>query len=152
MTYNGGVKTISFVSTWRSAEEFNDLKTIAKLHFPDFKNTQYIFLVENKKEFEELPRIANVTYIIKKDFNLFGKFKKQEIRTLLIDNPTDILLCSDLSANKFVKKLIFHAKNKIKIGFETESLPNFDIAFRMEQPSIQKLFEQTEKYLKKLQQ
>jgi hypothetical protein len=55
-----------------------------------------------------------------------------------------------VSANKYAKKIIRQANNELKIGFESESLPNFDLAFRMSQPSIEQLFEQTEKYLKKL--
>ena len=33
---------------------------------------------------------------------------------------------------------------------ENSILPNFDLAFRMSQPKMEQLFEQTEKYLKKL--
>ena len=142
--------TITFLSEWKDKSSFELLKKLTKKHFSEFKRVKFVFVVPSKKLPEDLPRVADTFYLSTKDFGWQGKLRSTESQTLFKDDRSSILLCSDASTNKYVKKIILQSNNELKIGFESESLPNFDLAFRISQPSIEKLFEQTEKYLKKL--
>ena len=142
--------SITFLAEWESKFSFESLRTLAKQKFPSFKRLKFVYVIRAKKLPEDLPRVADVYYLHHKDFGWQGQFKSAEVKSLFKDDEKSILLCYDLSTNKYVKKIILQANNDLKIGFESESLPNFDLAFRMSQPSIEQLFEQTEKYLKKL--
>jgi len=143
-------ESITFLAEWESKFSFESLRSLAKKYFPDFKRLKFVYVLQSKKMPEDLPRVADVYYLNKKDFGWQGKLKSEEAKSLFSEDENSILLCYDVSANKYVKKIIMQANNNLKIGFESESLPNFDLAFRISQPSIEKLFEQTEKYLKKL--
>jgi hypothetical protein len=142
--------SITFVAEWESKFSFESLRSLAKKYFPNFKRLKFVYVIRSKKLPEDLPRVADVFYLHNKDFGWRGKFKSQEAKSLFTEDENSILLCYEVSANKYAKKIIRQANNELKIGFESESLPNFDLAFRMSQPSIEQLFEQTEKYLKKL--
>lgn len=142
--------SITFLAEWESKFSFESLRTLAKKYFPNFKRLKFVYVIKAKKLPEDLPRVADVYYLHNKDFGWQGKLKSEEAKSLFKEDKNSILLCYDTSVNKYVKKVIVQANNDLKIGFESESLPNFDLAFRMSQPSIEQLFEQTEKYLKKL--
>lgn len=142
--------SITFLAEWKDKSSFESLKNLAKKHFSNFDRFKFVFVISSKKLPEDLPRVADVYYLNVKDFGWQGKFKSDEVKTLFKNDENSILLCSDASTNKYVKKIILQANNGLKIGFESESLPNFDLAFRMSQPKMEQLFEQTEKYLKKI--
>lgn len=142
--------SITFIAEWKDKSSFESLKTNAKKHFSNFDKLKFVFVIPSKKIPEDLPRIADVYYLSTKDFGWQGKFKSEEVKNLFKKDENSILLCSDASTNKYVKKIILQANNGLKIGFESESLPNFDLAFRISQPKMERLFEQTEKYLKKI--
>lgn len=142
--------SMTFLAEWESKFSFEALKSLAKKHFSNFKRLKFVYVIPSKKMPEDLPRVAGVYYLHTKDFGWQGKLKSDEVKSLFKEDKNSILLCYDMSKNKYVKKIILQANNNLKIGFESESLPNFDLAFRMSQPSIEQLFEQTEKYLKKL--
>lgn len=142
--------SITFLVEWESKFSFESLRSLAKKYFPNFKTLKFVFVIRSKKIPEDLPQVAGVYYLSTKDFGWQGKLKSDAAKSLFKKEENSILLCSDVSANKYVKKIIMQANNGLKIGFESESLPNFDLAFRMSQPSTEQLFEQTEKYLKKL--
>jgi hypothetical protein len=142
--------SITFLAEWESKFSFESLRSLAKKYFPNFKRLKLVYVIKSKKIPEDLPRVADVYYLSTKDFGWQGKLKSDEIKSLFKEDKNSILLCYDVSANKYVKKIVMRANNDLKIGFESESSPNFDLAFRMSQPSIEQLFEQIEKYLKKL--
>lgn len=142
--------SITFLAEWKDKSSFESLKSLAKKHFSDFKRFKFVYVIPSKKLPEDLPRVADVYYLHTKDFGWQGKLKSIEAHSLFKEDKNSILLCSDASTNKYVKKIVLQANNDLKIGFESESLPNFDLAFRMSQPKMEQLFEQTEKYLKKL--
>jgi hypothetical protein len=142
--------SIIILSEWKDKSSFEALRSLAKKHFSNFKRLKFVYVIPSKKIPEDLPRVADVYYLNTKDFGWQGKLKSTEANSLFKKDKNSILLCSDVSTNKYVKKIILQANNALKIGFESESLPNFDLAFRMSQPKTEHLFEQTEKYLNKL--
>lgn len=142
--------SIIFLSEWKDKSSFELLKGLTKKHFSDFNRVKFVFIVPSKKMPEDLPRVADTFYLNTKDFGWQGKLKSIEAQSLFKEDQNSILLCSDASMNKYVKKIILQSNNDLTIGFESESLPNFDLAFRISECNIEKLFEQTEKYLKKL--
>lgn len=142
--------SITFLAEWKDKSSFESLKLLTKKHFSDFKRFKFVFVIPSKKMPEDLPRVADTYYLNTKDFGWQGKLKSTEAQSLFKEDKNSILLCYDTSVNKYVKKILLQSNNDLKIGFESESLPNFDLAFRMSQPKMEQLFEQTEKYLKKL--
>ncbi|PHR45541.1 MAG: hypothetical protein COA32_12855 [Fluviicola sp.] len=142
--------SITILAEWKNKPGFESIKSLAKKHFSNFHRLKFVYVIPSKKIPEDLPRVADVYYLHTKDFGWQGKLKSNEAKSLFKENENSILLCSDASTNKYVKKIILQANNDLKIGFESESLPNFDLAFRMSQPKMEQLFEQTEKYLKQL--
>ena len=145
-----GFDSVTFLAVWKDKSSFESMKSLAKKHFSNFKRLKFVYVIPSKKIPEDLPRVADVFYLHTKDFGWQGKLKSTEANSLFKKDKNSILLCSDVSTNKYVKKIILQANNALKIGFESESLPNFDLAFRMSQPKTEHLFEQTEKYLNKL--
>ncbi|MDX1652454.1 MAG: hypothetical protein R3277_08180 [Brumimicrobium sp.] len=137
-------------TTWKGIDDYRALKNEFEKHLAKVLNPHFYIFLENPKKItpDQLPSDANV--FSAKDFNLFGKIKNGELNAGLKRYSSCVLLCSDISAGKYVKKLIDATSCVLRIGFRNESLPNFDLAFQMDYPSREKLFEQTEKYLNKI--
>lgn len=143
-------KKIIILSDWESKENFKKLKSEAETLIQFEATFSYLFCVKNHKLIEELPQLANVIYISKKDFSFFGKLQTPVLKDLLIHNPKEsfLVIASESPSKLLLKTLKFN--QLMSIGIAMKSLPQFDVSFKNTTLNQGKFFQQMNNYLKYL--
>jgi hypothetical protein len=139
-------RSMLVISDFKSPEALKGLHAKLVEAFPNVKEREYIFLVNEKKLPEMLPMFKGVNYLCLADFNFLGKLKSERIELLIKNNRFECMLCFCDKLNKSVYKFTEGLKIKNKIGYERKSLPTFDLGFIVEEPNDDYLIQLVQKY------
>jgi hypothetical protein len=118
--------------------------------FPDKKEIEYLFYVDEKQLPEMLPTFKGINYCCKGDFGFIGNIKSDKLNKFLQYHEFDAMVYFCHKNSKNVQKTTNRLKYKFSVGFERENLPNFDLAFIAERPTEDQLLALATTYLKKL--
>jgi ADP-heptose:LPS heptosyltransferase len=118
--------------------------------FPDKREIEFLFYVDEKSLPEMLPVFKGINYSCKGDFNWLGVIQSDKLLRFIRHHEFDVLIyCCDKN-DKNVQKITKILKYKFSIGFERENFLNFDLAFITDSPSNEQLLSLATTYLKQL--
>lgn len=143
------IQSMLIVAPYKSEQETKALIKTYKNSFPTSFQLDFLIVVEQVKKDQAFFQTTHLHYVTNKDFNFFGRLKNKSLASLFSHNY-DALLCSCFEFNKVVKKIVNKIKNKLSIGVDQKGMHNFDLGFVIHEQSVQRLAEQTVKYLKQL--
>lgn len=149
-TFFNQVTDILVVTEYRSAKELKQLVKLTTAAFSKGIALEFLFVVPEKKLPDMLPAFKGINYICSGDFNFVGALKNEKLKSFAAYHSFDALICLCWEMNKSVLKFTNSLKIKYRIGYERESLPNFDLAFSLKEKSEEQLIQLTVKYLKQL--
>jgi len=141
---------VLIVADYSSPSELKNLVKIVSEQFPKGRAFEFLFVVNEKKMPDMFPAFKGINYVCLGDFNLLGAVKNDKLKSFSAYHNFDAMLCLCWEMNKSVLKFTKSLKSKYSIGFDRDSLPKFDLAFRLKDKSEAQLIELTVKYLKQL--
>jgi hypothetical protein len=144
------LKEVLVVADYSTSVELKKLVKFVNENFPRGREFEFLFIVNEKKMPDMFPAFKGINYICLGDFNFLGGMKNEKMKSFANFHNFDAMLCLCWEMNKGVSKFTKSLKIKYSIGFERESLPNFDLAFRLKEKSEEQLIQLTVKYLKQL--
>lgn len=151
MTRNAqSLQSMLIISDYSSNDALKKLSALVSQSFTNVKEIEYVFLVNEKKMPEMLPMFKGLNYLCIGDFNWMGVLKSERIQQLKKHHNFDVCICFCDKMNKNVLKFTNSLNIKTKIGYERKSLPNFDLAFLVENPNDEYLLELVVKYFKNI--
>lgn len=143
-------KNLIILSDWKSKSEYQKLKAEIEESITSVTSFSYYFCIRKAKEVEELPHIPQVHYISKKDFSFFGKLKSIQLKKILQNKESGILIGASELNSSLYKKVIKNAQ-LISIGIEKDNFPNFSISFMNTDVKEGNFYSQINNYLTKIQ-
>lgn len=141
---------VLIVADYSSPDELKKLVKLINEQFPKGREFEFLFSVNEKKLPDMLPAFKGINYVCLGDFNVLGAVKNEKLKSFSSFHNFDALLCLCWDMNKNVSKFTKSLKIKYSIGFERETLPNFDLAFPLKEKSEEQLIQLAVKYLKQL--
>ena len=143
-------KKVIILTDWKSKADYQKLKSEVEQIISHADSFTYLFCIRNAKEVEELPHIPQVHYISKKDFSIFGKLKSIELKKILQNRESGILIGASQITSPLYKKVL-KITQLISIGKDNEDLSHFNISFKVTNTKEDNFYKKVNNYLTKIQ-
>ena len=142
--------SIVFLGKYSGETQYNFLNNAVKKYFAKRGvQTKLVLFVDQKKLPEHLSQGQTITFLCRKDLNLFKKWNSQTAKKELLEQH-DLLVSMVFNSTSFLDNFIKESKAKMKVGIQGSSSYPFDLEIIQNTEDVEALFEKIKKYLIKL--